>query len=284
MVGQGDNTYARILSSIPLITLVVACLYYGNIYFLILCSIIGALIAYEATVLLLNKNKKIIAFSTSLTIFSITITLSLNVDLLFPLILGIIGLISISLLLLIHRNGYSLSRFITLLILLSVSLLFSISAIWLRDEPFGLAIIIWLCAVVWGTDIGAYFFGRTLKGPRLAPYISPSKTLSGAFGGIFTAIILSIVCGVIGRETNIISSEISFFYFIFAGLGFSIIAQIGDLLESSLKRYVGVKDTGNIIPGHGGVMDRADSLVFSTLCLSLIAVVAGSELIEWLIP
>lgn len=123
--------------------------------------------------------------------------------------------------------------------------------------------IIWLYTIVWATDIGAYFTGRLLKGPKLCPKISPNKTWAGFFGGIIVAI------GV-GQLT------LSFFNLSFASLVsssviiliLSLSAHIGDLIESAAKRYFNVKDAGRLIPGHGGILDRLDSLFFVAIIAS----------------
>jgi phosphatidate cytidylyltransferase len=115
--------------------------------------------------------------------------------------------------------------------------------------------ILWLYAIVWATDSGAYLVGRTIKGPKLCPKISPNKTWSGFIGGIVTAIIsghyLLKALGIV-VESSIPTTILI--------LILSLAAHTGDLIESSVKRYFGVKNAGELIPGHGGVLDRLDSL------------------------
>lgn len=129
-----------------------------------------------------------------------------------------------------------------------------LALVWLRtDVPAGLAHVLWLLLVVWATDICAYAVGRTLRGPKLVPRISPSKTWSGLIGGMVGA-------GVVGGVTALAFG---------AGLAFpaalgvvlAAVAQAGDLFESFLKRRASVKDSGHLIPGHGGLLDRVDGLV-----------------------
>lgn len=125
--------------------------------------------------------------------------------------------------------------------------------------------ILWLFVVIWSTDIGAYAAGRTLGGPKLAPAISPNKTWSGALGGILAAVILSAPLSVLLKDLDLNIA-------IFLALGLSVVSQIGDLVESGLKRRLGVKDSGSIIPGHGGLFDRLDGLLFAApvaLCAQL---------------
>lgn len=121
-----------------------------------------------------------------------------------------------------------------------------------RQEEWGLDWTIWALALVWATDIGAYFAGRSIGGPKLAPAISPNKTWAGLIGGVLTASLLAIVMnrqfGLPWRMT-------------LATPALAVLAQAGDLYESHLKRRAGVKDSGNILPGHGGILDRLDGLV-----------------------
>jgi phosphatidate cytidylyltransferase len=139
----------------------------------------------------------------------------------------------------------------------------AIALVGLRDGEQGLALILLLFAIVWGTDIGAYFVGRKLGGPKLAPKISPGKTQSGAIGGL---VIAAICATVIAGLTGSISPIAAFFIAIVV----SIISQIGDLFESYLKRRFSVKDSGTILPGHGGMFDRVDGLMPAAISLFLI--------------
>jgi phosphatidate cytidylyltransferase len=119
---------------------------------------------------------------------------------------------------------------------------------------------LFLGATVWLTDTGAYFTGRLLGGAKLSPDISPSKTWSGAIGGLATGTALALVVWILATPSP---------WWIGAlfGIVLSIVGQIGDLAESGLKRRFRIKDSGGIIPGHGGLMDRLDSLSFATLAL-----------------
>ena len=110
-------------------------------------------------------------------------------------------------------------------------------------------------ALVWACDSGAYFAGRLIGGPKLAPAISPNKTWAGSIGGVVAAVLLTLIVVVARPDLN-------------AGIGLilfsaplAIISQAGDLLESHLKRVAGVKDSGKLLPGHGGLLDRLDGLV-----------------------
>lgn len=133
------------------------------------------------------------------------------------------------------------------------------------DNSAGFVAMLFVFAVVWGTDILAYFVGRAIGGPKLAPRISPGKTWSGAIGGT----IAGVICGVAVFLANFSLDGLMIPLF---ALLLSVASQIGDLFESFIKRRFGVKDSSRLIPGHGGVMDRVDGLVFACFAAFLIAV------------
>ena len=138
------------------------------------------------------------------------------------------------------------------------------AAIWLRGQPdIGRALVLWLVAVVWATDIAAYFVGRTVGGPKLAPGISPGKTWSGLGGGVAAA---AAVGGALGALFGVREPAL----LIAAGAAAAVVAQAGDLLESALKRRFGAKDAGALIPGHGGVLDRLDGLLTVSLAGAIV--------------
>jgi phosphatidate cytidylyltransferase len=134
-----------------------------------------------------------------------------------------------------------------------------------RDPQLGFAALLFLFATVWATDIFAYLTGRGIGGPLLAPRISPKKTWSGAVGGLAGGVVAGSVVAYASAGTHPVVGGV-------LALVLSIAAQGGDLLESAVKRRFGAKDTSALIPGHGGVMDRVDSL----LVAALIAVVIGA--------
>jgi phosphatidate cytidylyltransferase len=135
-------------------------------------------------------------------------------------------------------------------------------------ENVGLAVILWLFAVVWGTDTCAYFTGRALGGPKLWPRVSPKKTWSGAIGGLIGGAILGLLV------LWLAGIQLKWPHLVFS-LAFSVATQAGDLFESSLKRRYDVKDAGSIIPGHGGVMDRLDGFIFAAVLAALCGLARG---------
>lgn len=138
----------------------------------------------------------------------------------------------------------------------------------LRDS-YGMVAIVFIFAVVWGTDILAYFVGRAIGGPKLAPRISPGKTWSGAIGGTIAGVLAG--CLVVWFAGESLTVGLVVFTIVL-----SIGSQIGDLFESFIKRRFGVKDSSRLIPGHGGVMDRVDGLVVACFLAFLGALVLSS--------
>lgn len=135
----------------------------------------------------------------------------------------------------------------------------------------GFAAIVFLFATVWSTDIGAYFTGRKIGGIRLAPMISPGKTVSGALGGVAAAVIAGLVVRLfLGLPLTVGET-------IWLSVLLSVASQAGDLFESHMKRRAGVKNSSEIIPGHGGVMDRVDGLVFAAVLLWLTGALAAAK-------
>ncbi len=149
------------------------------------------------------------------------------------------------------------------------ALLPSLSLVWLGQNASGL-VVLWMMIIVWSMDIGAYFSGKTIGGPKMSPKISPNKTWAGLIGGALTAVLL----GLIAAYYFNFQMQVLFLVPIAAGL--AIWSQIGDLAESALKRHFKVKDSGAIIPGHGGIMDRVDGVVFAAPAMVLILYLYGA--------
>jgi len=138
----------------------------------------------------------------------------------------------------------------------------AIAGLWFIRDRLGVTAALWVFGMVWATDIGAYFAGRAFGGARLAPKISPSKTWSGLIGGMVAALIVSATLGDRGGITGVP---------LWIGLVMGLLAQLGDLGESWMKRRAGVKDSGKLIPGHGGLFDRVDGLLPVALVLGALA-------------
>jgi phosphatidate cytidylyltransferase len=138
------------------------------------------------------------------------------------------------------------------------------------DQVFGFAALMLVFLIVWMTDIGGYFAGRALGGPKLWPRVSPKKTWAGAIGGFVLS--LATACGFAALGVGKLLPLL--------GLGalLSIVSQLGDLFESAVKRAFGVKDSSHLIPGHGGLLDRLDGYVFAVVAAAAIGLLrAGAD-------
>jgi phosphatidate cytidylyltransferase len=139
-----------------------------------------------------------------------------------------------------------------------------VALLWLRHQPaLGRETIIWIVLCIWATDTGAYVVGRAAGGAKLAPRISPSKTWSGLVGGMAWAAVASAATGYAFGLGETISLAV-------IGAGLAVVGQIGDLVESAAKRRAGVKDSGTLIPGHGGLLDRVDGFVAVLVAVALV--------------
>lgn len=145
-------------------------------------------------------------------------------------------------------------------------LLGALALLWIRDRSAdGFDLVLWVFLVTWATDIGAYAAGRAIGGPKLAPSVSPNKTWAGFYGGVAAA---SLIAGAWA-----VAAGLNLVVLLLAPL-FAVAAQGGDLFESWMKRRAGVKDSGTLLPGHGGIFDRLDGLL-PVAILTAAAVLAG---------
>lgn len=151
----------------------------------------------------------------------------------------------------------------------------TVALIWMRDDAIvGLANVLFILLVVWASDIGAYLAGRTFGGPRLAPAISPGKTWSGAIGGLVSAALVGVAVVSLTTGGDVLHGGLM-------GAMLGIAAQIGDLIESAVKRHFGVKDSGWLIPGHGGLLDRLDGLLMAAPLAAIVVLALGRGVTLW---
>ena len=137
-----------------------------------------------------------------------------------------------------------------------------------RDAELGFVVMLFVFAIVWATDIVAYFVGRALGGPKLWPAVSPKKTWSGAVGGTFGGLLAGIL---VAKSAGLVVAPM----LVFVALCLSIVAQAGDLLESAIKRHFGAKDASQLIPGHGGLMDRLDGFLTAAAAAVMVGLLRG---------
>ena len=151
----------------------------------------------------------------------------------------------------------------------------AIALLWLRqDDVGGVGLVVWLLLAVWATDVAAYAAGRSIGGPRLLPSVSPRKTWAGLIGGIMAAGVVGLTAGVSLGIAGPLPAAVG-------GAVLGLAAQAGDLVESAIKRRFGVKDTGGVLPGHGGLIDRLDGLFVAAPMLALFHGFAGRQWAWW---
>ncbi|KAA5604482.1 phosphatidate cytidylyltransferase [Roseospira marina] len=149
----------------------------------------------------------------------------------------------------------------------------AIGLAWIRLDA-GWQTVLWLFLVVWTTDIAAYGFGRRIGGPRLWPRVSPNKTWAGLIGGVGSAAVVGVgAAWMMGADALVDIAGLA--------LLLGIVSQGGDLFESAFKRRFRVKDSGDLIPGHGGLLDRADGLIAATPALAIAVLAAEGGIQTW---
>jgi len=145
--------------------------------------------------------------------------------------------------------------------------------LWLREQDHGRATAFWLLLVVWATDSMAYAAGRLIGGWKLVPSISPNKTWAGLGGGVVGAALMGALVG-LAVDADVLLLAV-------AGAALALIAQGGDLMESAIKRRFGAKDSGKLIPGHGGLLDRVDGLMTAAPAAAAMCLAAGGGIASW---
>lgn len=243
----------RTITALILAPITIAAIYFGHPYLNVLALVAGAALAWEWDNMVPNRG-------ATVYIVCYVTALAATVLMTSPLMIALV-IIGATLLVWNKAKGEVRRNLLTLGVpYIAVGLG---SLVWLYNFV-GFTTTIWFLIMVWSVDIGGYFVGSTLKGPKLAPKISPNKTWSGLIGGMTFSVIASIIFSyVFGAYNN---------HLIYAILGavIAVIAQIGDLFESHIKRSLGIKDSSNLIPGHGGVFDRIDGLIFAAPFVALL--------------
>ncbi|MCW9032643.1 MAG: phosphatidate cytidylyltransferase [Rhodospirillales bacterium] len=241
---------ARFISAIVLAPPVIAALYVGFPYFDILALIISFLMAWEWS-RMVGDGK----FGAPGIVLSIFVVASLGafygISHLAGLAVAVVGG-GVVYGLLFKQLGKRAFWFGIGNLYIALPIL---ALIFIRQDPkLGLELIFWLVFVVWATDVGAYAFGRTIGGPKVMPSVSPKKTWAGLIGGMICAALIGYAASYYLPVGNLI-------LFVTISGFLAVIAQVGDFFESGVKRKFGVKDSSNLIPGHGGILDRVDGLL-----------------------
>jgi phosphatidate cytidylyltransferase len=261
---QVSNLQLRVISSVVLIVAVLAVTYLGGVAFRLLAALIAGAIFYEWSAMSRGAASARYQLVAAVLLAVVLLALLLGYS-----ALGVFVLLGLSVAASLLDSGIG-GQGLWTPAGLAYAGLSGLSLALLRDgDQTGLTAILFLFAVVWATDIAAYFVGRSLGGPKLAPAISPGKTQSGAIGGAVGGVIAGIALAAFAGLGNLPLLALVAFLL-------SVISQAGDLFESWVKRRHGVKDSGTLIPGHGGVMDRVDGLVAAAFALYAIGSMLGS--------
>ncbi len=266
-VSKWGDLWLRGASAAILIPAVLLDVFYGGVWFTVFAALLGVLMAQEWTNIAHNQNSAQFALHAAAVICGAVL----------PFEVGISGtLISI---LIISVFAMALAYFqncknpIWAYLGVPYVALPTLAFVLLRTDPvWGVWAIIWVMVIVWSADTLAYFAGRIIGGPKLAPSISPKKTWAGLCGAIVGSALASAIL------SAYIATQSFWPLLLLAGL-FAIVEQGGDLFESSLKRHYGLKDSGRLIPGHGGVIDRVDGLTVVAICAALVGYFRGGATI-----
>ncbi|WP_262691596.1 phosphatidate cytidylyltransferase [Kordiimonas aestuarii] len=266
-LGLSDNLFQRIVSALLLLPPVLWAIYAGGYWFSGLLAVGGALMMLEWCQLTSVRHKAGQGTAV-LMILALVWVLEANALPSAALLLTALLVTAVVGTLLAHAS------LVTGWWLAGVAYVgFPIAALWLVRD-FNALLVLWIFLVVWATDVGGYFAGKGIGGPKLAPRISPKKTWAGLLGGMALSVAISVAMQAV---VPFASSAL-----VLAGFAalLAIWAQVGDLLESGIKRHFGVKDSGGLIPGHGGLLDRVDGLVFvapAVVIISWVGPVFGFE-------
>jgi phosphatidate cytidylyltransferase len=246
----------RVISALVLAGLILVATLLGGVWFRLIWAAVGGFVAYEWLSIMGMPRWRAILPAAALAALAIP---DLSILILIPAVIFVaIAAVALTEDPLLRRLAFGGVAYASVL---------AVGPAYLRDLEGGLAIILWSFAVTWGTDIAAYFVGRKLGGPKLSPRFSPKKTWSGAIGGALIGTVAGVVVWLIAKP--LIGAPGQFLGVLIVSLLASIVGQMGDIGESALKRRFGVKDSSNLIPGHGGFMDRLDAY-WAAIAMALI--------------
>ena len=146
----------------------------------------------------------------------------------------------------------------------------SLGYIYYVNESISREIVLWLIFVVWATDVGGFVFGKTIGGPKLAPKISAKKTWAGLIGAIVSAMAVAYVFALYLKAYDMLPANHFMAKLVISAGVLAVVSQVGDFFESAIKRKLNLKDSSNLIPGHGGLFDRVDGLMFASVATALV--------------
>ena len=254
----------RVLTSLIMIPLVIGAMRSGHPFVDILVYFVGIMLSWEWSAMMPNKRANVYAVC-----YAFALGCSLII---FNRIVLLLVLMAITAFVYIKAKDEEHRKLLTLgvpYISIGVGALYWMYYLFdafgsIPGEKGSFVMTLWFILMVWSVDIGGYIIGTSLRGPKLAPHISPNKTWSGLIGGVILAVAVSFIYmyatkNIFGLPLPL-SEQLKY-----AQLGalIAFIAQIGDLIESAIKRHLQIKDSSTLIPGHGGVFDRIDGLIFA---------------------
>ncbi|NEU11665.1 phosphatidate cytidylyltransferase [Methylobacterium sp. BTF04] len=265
----GREFQARVVSAVLLAAIVVSALVLGGWPFAVIWLAAAIVGAAEWIGMSRTAPRRLILAITAITVVGLAVCLREDAPLALSLGLTALGVVALCVAArTIPARGRALAG-------LFGAIVVGLVPTALRDDP-GIGILgpAWMFAVVWSTDIVAYFTGRTFGGPKLMPRVSPKKTWSGALGGLAAGTAAGLGLVIVARDhgwSMLAATPLGVIALTSAVA--SVMSQGGDLVESALKRRCGVKDSGRAIPGHGGVMDRLDGFFAVALLAGLYLIV-----------
>jgi phosphatidate cytidylyltransferase len=256
-----SNLVLRIVSSLVLAPVAIAAAWFGGVVFVAFWTIAAVIVLWEWQTLVCGHDRNSVLTVGAAALIGAAAVLIVGW---FGIAIALVALggFAIAALASRERRGWCVAGLVYAATILIAPVLLR------RDASFGFAAIMLLFVIVWLTDIAAYFAGRAIGGPKLMPRVSPKKTWSGAVGGTLAGVV-----GAVGVAH--MSSVASLAAVAGVALVISVVSQGGDLLESAIKRRFNTKDASQLIPGHGGLMDRLDGFVAAAVAGALIGLMHG---------
>ena len=253
-----SNLFLRIVSAVVLAPLVLFSIFYGQPAYNLLVAVAGATMAWEWENMISSKTSAVaLILATGAVIISFLGAIN-------PV--WALGVVLATAVLTYFKSGKKmLLTFGAFYICLPI---FSLIYIGNINMEYSYGWILWLLIVVWATDIGGYVFGKSIGGPKIAPKISPKKTWAGLLGGMFFSCLATYAFVKLMNEGY--AWDFSMKYLLAGAAIMTVISQIGDIFESKIKRHLNIKDSSNLIPGHGGIFDRVDGLLFAAPVLAFV--------------
>jgi phosphatidate cytidylyltransferase len=266
----GENLTLRVWSSLVLAPLAVATAYFGGWPFALFWCAAAIGVFWEWSALVADKNRRPIvmvgaaalALASGLAASGHAVGIFGILGAIAAILVAALGLGAIAPLGPPHHRGWLAGG-------VPYAGAIGIAPVVLRsDSENGFVAMVFLFAIVWATDIAAFFLGRLIGGPRLLPRVSPKKTWSGAIGGLAAAVLAAVA---VAKAAGLSG----FIWLALVAAILSCAAQAGDLFESLVKRRFGAKDSSHLIPGHGGLMDRLDGFIFAAAIAALVGLLRG---------